>query len=434
MKPSDASSESTEVVVIGKRSWMVAAVVATGVAVVSGGVSMVSAATRTGCDVAYTVSSQRNTGFNVNLRVRNTGTTAVKGWTLRWTFPGNQRVVRGWNGSFTQRGSSVTVKAADRSRRIAPNAETQLGFFGSDSGSNQPPTTFNLNGVTCSVNGGPTPAPTFGTPGPTSPGPTSPGPTSTATGAPTQTGTSEPTQTQIQNPPSAPTPTTDASDSPPPTDASGQALGAGRIQYGPTYTGEGTHYGATGEGNCSYEASTDRMIAAMNETDYQNSQACGAYLAVTGPSGTTINVKIVDRCPECKPGDIDLSIEAFTKLAPIKTGRMKISWKLLSPTMSAPILFRYKDGSSTSWCGVQVRNHRNPIRSVEALVFNAWQSLPRQMYNYFVSEKGSGCGSTLRVTDIYGHQLVDSTIVINPDPKKYLNGIQPGKAQFGPPS
>lgn len=420
---------------IGKRSWMVAAVVATGVAVVSGGVGMVSAATRTGCDVAYTVSSQRNTGFSVNLKVRNTGATAVKGWTLRWTFPGDQRVVRGWNGFFTQRGSSVTVRASDRNARIAPNAEAQLGFFGSHSGSNQPPTTFTLNGVTCNVNGGPSPAPTSGTPGPTSPGPTN-----TAPGTPTQTGTSAPVQTSTPTPtpatPQAPATTTAAPDpdSPPPTDTSGQALGAGRIQYGPTYTGEGTHYGATGEGNCSYEASTDRMVAAMNETDYQNSQACGAYLAVTGPSGTTVNVKIVDRCPECKPGDIDLSMEAFAKLAPIETGRMKISWKLLSPTLSGPISYRYKDGSSESWCGVQVRNHRNPIRSVEALVGNSWMSLPRQMYNYFVSADGTGCGSTLRVTDIYGHQLVDSGIVVNPDPKIIADGIQPGKAQFGPPS
>ena len=111
--------------------------------------------------------------------------------------------------------------------------------------------------------------------------------------------------------PTTPAPTTPAPTTPAPT---GNALGAGQIQYGPTYTGEGTFYGATGEGNCLYDATSDRMIAAMNHTDYENSQACGAYVAVTGPTGTTITVKIVDQCPECKPGDIDLSAEAFAKL------------------------------------------------------------------------------------------------------------------------
>ena len=165
----------------------------------------------------------------------------------------------------------------------------------------------------------------------------------------------------------------------------------------------------------------------MNHADYENSQACGAYVEVTGPTGTTITVRIVDQCPECRPGDIDLSAEAFAHLAEPSAGRIPISWTLLSPALDGPVAYRYKEGSSQWWCGIQVRDHRNPVRTLEVLVDGSWQSLPRQSYNYFVSADGSGCGSTIRVTDIYGNRVTDSGITVSP------GTVQPGAAQLGPP-
>lgn len=206
---------------------------------------------------------------------------------------------------------------------------------------------------------------------------------------------------------------------------SGSVQGTGPITFGTTYTGNGTFYAATGAGNCSFDASSDRMIGAMNKRDYANSAACGDFLAVTGPSGKTITIKVVDQCPECKPGDIDLSAEAFATLATPSTGRIRISWHLLSPTLSGPVSYVYKTGSSKFWCGVQVRNHRNPVRSLELNVNGRWKSLPRADYNYFLSEDGSGCGGTIRITDIFGHRLTDSGIAISP------NAVQRGRAQFG---
>lgn len=207
--------------------------------------------------------------------------------------------------------------------------------------------------------------------------------------------------------------------------SSGSASSTGRIRLGTTYTGNGTFYAATGAGNCSFDASSDRMIGAMNKLDYANSAACGDFLAVTGPGGKTITIKIVDQCPECKPGDIDLSAEAFAKLAAPVTGRIRISWHLLSPSLSAPVAYRYKTGSSRYWCGIQVLNHRNPVRSLELKVGSGWKSLPRADYNYFLSEDGSGCGGSIRITDVYGHQLTDSSIAVRPDV------VQKGHAQFG---
>lgn len=195
------------------------------------------------------------------------------------------------------------------------------------------------------------------------------------------------------------------------------------VQPGTTYSGEGTFYGATGVGNCLYDATSDIGIAALNHTDYDNSRMCGAYLQVKGPRGE-ITVKIVDRCPECRPGDIDLSERAFARIADPVAGRVPITWKLVSPDLSGPVAYRYKEGSSQWWCGIQVRNHRNPVATLEVRTGSTWRQLPRQEYNYFVSADGTGCGGDIRVTDIYGQVLTDTGIAITP------NVDQPGRAQF----
>ncbi|MCD5312498.1 expansin EXLX1 family cellulose-binding protein [Kineosporia babensis] len=188
-----------------------------------------------------------------------------------------------------------------------------------------------------------------------------------------------------------------------------------RIKFGQTYTGIATFYGATGAGNCSYEPTGDLMVAAMNQQDYEGSQACGAFVDVTGPKGNTVRVKIVDRCPECAPGHIDLSAEAFAKLAEPVEGRIDISWKLVSPSLSGPVKYVYKEGSTQWWCSIQVRNHRNPIRSVELKGKNGWITLPREMHNYFTSAGGEGCGGEVRITDVQGNRLTDSGIKVTPN-------------------
>ncbi len=262
-----------------------------------------------------------------------------------------------------------------------------------------------------------------------------PAPTSStpATLAPTPTPTPVPIKTTAvarapRKAPAKAKPKAQPATEPPAADPAPGASGAGRIQYGRTYTGHATFYAATGAGNCSYEASADLMVGAMNQQDYDNSRACGAYLAVTGPTGTTIRIKVVDRCPECPPGAIDLSREAFTKLAPASAGLIQISWKLVSPGLAGPVAYKYKSGSSQYWCGIQVRNHRNPIRSLALKVNGSWKDVPRLEYNYFVSAGGAGCGSAIRITDIFGHRLVDSGIDIAPDQ------VQSGHAQFSGPS
>ena len=186
----------------------------------------------------------------------------------------------------------------------------------------------------------------------------------------------------------------------------------------PAHTGEGTYYGfADGSGNCMFPATpSDLDVGAMNHTDYADSAACGMCAQVAGPDGT-LNIRIVDQCPECKPGDIDFSTSAFAKLAALSRGRVPISWTYLPCAVSGPVVYHFKDGSNQWWTAVQIRNHRFGITRFEYLDSNGqWQSVPRLDYNYFVAAAGMGPGPyTVRVTDVNGATLEDSGVVLTPD-------------------
>jgi expansin len=196
--------------------------------------------------------------------------------------------------------------------------------------------------------------------------------------------------------------------------ASGPAKLAGRIRPGVTYHGVATFYGADGGGNCMFDPSSDLMVAAMNAADYEGSKACGAYVQVRASSGASVTVRITDQCPECAVGQLDLSAQAFAKLAPASAGQIPISWKLLSPSLSTSVSVRYKTGSSSSWCAIQVIGHRNPLAQLEVRVGSSWKQLSRSDYNYFLSTSGAGCGGSIRITDIYGQRLVINGVSVKP--------------------
>jgi expansin (peptidoglycan-binding protein) len=164
-----------------------------------------------------------------------------------------------------------------------------------------------------------------------------------------------------------------------------------------------------------YDPTSDLMIAAMNTTDYETAAACGATILIHAAGGKSVTVRIVNECPTCAVGQIDLSHQAFAKLAALKTGRIPISWSLLSPATAEPVSIRYKTGSSRWWCALQVIGQRNPVATLEVQAGDGWRPLPRTDYDYFVSADGSGCGGRIRVTDIYGQQLVIDGIRVTPD-------------------
>ena len=195
---------------------------------------------------------------------------------------------------------------------------------------------------------------------------------------------------------------------------------------GTVHTGEGTFYGGGYEGGCAMldPVSRDHWVVAMNLEDYNNAQLAGAYLEVTGELGT-INMLVTDLLPEGKKGDLDLYTDAFPLIAPAEKGRVPVSWKIipLDTAENAPVSYKYKEGTSEYWCGVQVRNHRYPITKLEYLNEDGeFTALTRRPYNYFESDEMGAGPFTFRITDIYGQVIIDRNIPLSTDDSVIIQG------------
>ena len=178
-------------------------------------------------------------------------------------------------------------------------------------------------------------------------------------------------------------------------------------------TGEGTYYNADGTGNCSFDAGSDFMVAAMNAADYGHAVWCGACLAVTGPMGNSITVRVVDQCPGCSHGDLDLSETAFGMLSPLAAGRIAISWHEVPCDVTGPIAYNFQTGASQFYAAIQIRNSRYPIASIDAVQGSTTTPLAQQTYNYFVAASGLGPGPyDLRVTDERGQMIEDASVAL----------------------
>jgi len=189
---------------------------------------------------------------------------------------------------------------------------------------------------------------------------------------------------------------------------------------GSTYTGDGTYYGATGAGACGYDPSPGNlMVAAMNAQQWNSSAVCGMCVEVTGPKGPAnkIVVRIVDLCPECKQGDLDLSEQAFSLIAEKSAGRVPITWQPVACSVSGPVSYKFKDGSSQYWMAIQVRNSRLPVSKIELLQGANALTLKQESYGYYIQDTPDpGPGPfTFRVTSLTGQQITDSGIPLMND-------------------
>ena len=180
---------------------------------------------------------------------------------------------------------------------------------------------------------------------------------------------------------------------------------------GVTRTGNATFYGG-GAGNCSYPTlPADDLYVALGPTEYSASAACGGYLDVTGAKGS-VRVKVVDQCPECAVGHLDLSRTAFAKIADPTAGDVPITYQAVhNPAVPAKLSVRVKEGSSANWLAVLIDNHGNPLTKVVV----GSTALTRASYNYWLAEGGLGAGPfTIRVTDSQGRTATIPGIALSP--------------------
>jgi endo-1,4-beta-xylanase len=103
------------------------------------------------CAVTYRVTGSWPGGFQADVKVTNTGATALSSWRLAWQFSGGQQIGQLWGGTHTQSGPAVTVGNAAWNGGIAAGGSASFGFLGSWTGGNPVPAAFSLGGTACTV-------------------------------------------------------------------------------------------------------------------------------------------------------------------------------------------------------------------------------------------------------------------------------------------
>jgi endoglucanase len=102
------------------------------------------------CQVRYARLAQWRGGFLSLVTIKNTGTTTINGWQLRWSFLSAQEAGANWGASLDQAGAMVTATNESWNRAIQPGRSVIFGFLGDPGGGPNPnPEVFTLNGFPC---------------------------------------------------------------------------------------------------------------------------------------------------------------------------------------------------------------------------------------------------------------------------------------------
>ncbi len=147
-----------------------------------------------------------------------------------------------------------------------------------------------------------------------------------------------------------------------------------------TFRGDGTTYGPpAGQnpqgGNCNLMNWLDiapKYHVALNEPQYGRGAHCGRCVEVQCvdtrcTSNEKVIAQITDRCPECKEGDLDMSLPLFNKVTGFSTDRLKIMWSFVDCPVRGGIQVCAKDGSNPYWLSVQACNTVNGVTSMKIM-------------------------------------------------------------------
>jgi endoglucanase len=91
------------------------------------------------CSATYSTESSWSGGFVGAVTVSDTGTTALTGWTVTFSFGGDQTVTDSWDASLTQSLEYVTASNLSYNGSVAAGSSTSFGFQGTWSASDATP-------------------------------------------------------------------------------------------------------------------------------------------------------------------------------------------------------------------------------------------------------------------------------------------------------
>lgn len=176
-----------------------------------------------------------------------------------------------------------------------------------------------------------------------------------------------------------------------------------------------------GGGSCSFgPLPPTGLYVSLGAAQYADGAACGSYLEVSGPDGS-VRAEVVDQCPGCADGGIDMSEAAFSRIASPAAGTVPVSYRVIrDPRLPGPVELRMAQSASPGWLAVQVINNGNPLSSVQVTAHGRgakarWQPLILNSDDYWAVPAGAGPGPfAFRITDVFGHRIVARGIRLAP--------------------
>lgn len=91
------------------------------------GLSAASTSALAAC--TYKINGSWNNGFNATVTLTNTTSSAINGWSVQWSYSGDNRVVSGWNASIT----GTNPYTASSPNTLSAGASASFGFTGQKS-------------------------------------------------------------------------------------------------------------------------------------------------------------------------------------------------------------------------------------------------------------------------------------------------------------
>jgi expansin len=195
-----------------------------------------------------------------------------------------------------------------------------------------------------------------------------------------------------------------------------------------------------GVGSCSFgPLAAGGLYVSLGSAQYAGGSACGSYLEVSGPRGS-VRAEVVDECPGCADGGIDMSEAAFSRIASPDAGTAQVSYRVVrDPRLPGPVELRVAPSASAAWLAVQVINNGNPLSSVQVTPLGRgakarWQSLVLDPDDYWAVPAGDGPGPfAFRITDVFGHQIVVRGIRLAPGAVQDTRVLMYDAASASPP-
>jgi expansin (peptidoglycan-binding protein) len=178
------------------------------------------------------------------------------------------------------------------------------------------------------------------------------------------------------------------------------------------FEGDGTSYtlSQVSSGNCNFmsaipTASTNYV--ALNQAQWDSLGNCGRCIEVScideqcTVQNKTAVVQVLDRCPECAHGALDLSPTVYKEITGLDPNRLTVRWRFVDCPDPGTVQVCLKEGSNANWIAVQPTNG---VVGVESVTVNgATTTMLDGAYYYVSTSSGADLSATkVAITSING--------------------------------